>query len=68
MEPFNIVAGQPNMIEVIGNLGSARSPTFDGPTTFTAVPEPATWAMVVVGFGFIGLALRRRLVRKLCTG
>ena len=25
-----------------------------------AVPEPATWAMLLVGFGFIGASLRRR--------
>ncbi|CAN7310479.1 PEPxxWA-CTERM sorting domain-containing protein [Phenylobacterium sp. LjRoot164] len=27
---------------------------------FTAVPEPATWAMMIVGFGLAGTALRRR--------
>ena len=26
----------------------------------TAVPEPATWAMMLVGFGLVGTALRRR--------
>jgi hypothetical protein len=26
----------------------------------TYVPEPATWAMMIAGFGFIGTALRRR--------
>lgn len=26
----------------------------------TAVPEPATWAMMLVGFGFAGFAMRRR--------
>lgn len=25
-----------------------------------AVPEPATWAMLIMGFGFVGAALRRR--------
>lgn len=29
------------------------------PTT-GAVPEPATWAMMVLGFGFVGAAVRRR--------
>jgi hypothetical protein len=27
------------------------------------VPEPATWAMMLTGFGLIGLALRRRSVK-----
>lgn len=27
-----------------------------------AVPEPATWAMMIVGFGLVGMALRRRRV------
>jgi len=26
-----------------------------------AVPEPASWALVIVGFGFVGFAARRRL-------
>jgi hypothetical protein len=25
-----------------------------------AVPEPTTWAMMIIGFGFVGLSLRRR--------
>ena len=25
-----------------------------------AVPEPATWAMLITGFGLVGTALRRR--------
>lgn len=29
-----------------------------------AVPEPATWAMMIVGFGTIGAAMRRRPVRS----
>lgn len=29
-------------------------------TAVAAVPEPATWATLVIGFGFIGAAMRRR--------
>lgn len=29
----------------------------------SVVPEPATWAMLITGFGFVGLALRRRTAR-----
>jgi hypothetical protein len=31
---------------------------------FGAVPEPATWAMMLVGFGGIGIAMRRRRPAK----
>ncbi|HZV58292.1 MAG TPA: PEPxxWA-CTERM sorting domain-containing protein [Sphingobium sp.] len=27
------------------------------------IPEPGTWAMMILGFGFIGLAMRRRAAR-----
>jgi hypothetical protein len=36
-------------------LNIARAPVVDG-----AVPEPATWAMMILGFGLVGGALRRR--------
>jgi hypothetical protein len=40
------------MNEVIDNI------VFQNVTT--AVPEPATWAMMLMGFGAIGFGLRRR--------
>lgn len=33
--------------------------TFDAMTS--AAPEPGTWAMMILGFGFAGVALRRRI-------
>ena len=30
------------------------------PTISAAVPEPATWAMMLAGFGLIGSGMRRR--------
>jgi hypothetical protein len=29
-----------------------------GPATIPAIPEPATWGMMIVGFGMIGLGMR----------
>lgn len=33
------------------------------PTVTAGVPEPATWAMMIAGFGLIGAGLRRRAVK-----
>ncbi len=35
---------------------------------FGAVPEPASWAMLISGFGVIGLAARRRRMQTLHSG
>lgn len=41
---------------------------FSIPVTFsTAVPEPTTWAMMMMGFGVSGAAMRRRPRRKVAT-
>jgi hypothetical protein len=53
-------AGSTNTITVNGLSRGAGS--YGGNATFipTAVPEPWTWAMMVLGFGGMGIALRRR--------
>lgn len=58
---FSLVNGSP-----VFNLGSFNlSSITSGPATITiravggAVPEPATWAMMLLGFGGIGFAMRR---------
>lgn len=33
---------------------------FDDFAAAAAVPEPATWALLIIGFGFVGVAARRR--------
>lgn len=44
----------------IGNGGSYFNDSTGVQFTVTAVPEPATWAMMMLGVGAIGFGLRRR--------
>jgi hypothetical protein len=59
--PLLIKAGQLN--NLIINYTSAGLGTYGGNLTFTPVPEPALWGMMVAGFGFVGASMRRRRVR-----
>uniref|UniRef100_UPI0035CA2869 PEPxxWA-CTERM sorting domain-containing protein n=1 Tax=uncultured Sphingomonas sp. TaxID=158754 RepID=UPI0035CA2869 len=43
-----------------GTFGLINGSTFTGQAFAPAVPEPATWGMMILGFGLIGGALRRR--------
>lgn len=43
----------------LGNV----SVTVDG-QTFAFVPEPSVWALLIIGFGTIGMSLRRRSTQK----
>ena len=44
---------------------NGSGPAYLGPNlTISAVPEPATWAMMLAGFGMIGFGLRRRVKQK----
>lgn len=55
-----------NATEVLSFLGHGTpsgQPPFvllDGVSLQAAVQEPATWAMLIVGFGLVGFAARRR--------
>jgi len=52
-----------NTIEVKGVTSSTNDKaTFSGTATFNAgaVPEPASWALMIGGFGLVGAAMRRR--------
>lgn len=51
---------QGNEIVVTGTTAGLAA--FAGTLSFTgsAIPEPATWALLIVGFGAIGASLRRR--------
>ena len=57
-----IMNGVLNTIEVIGVTSSTDvGATYTGTATFAAgpVPEPASWALMIGGFGLIGAAMRR---------
>ena len=49
---FNVPAGTATFVERV---------TISGPNV-PAVPEPASWMMMVAGFGLVGAAIRRRRV------
>jgi choice-of-anchor A domain-containing protein len=40
--------------------GEVHLGTFNGTIPFVAVPEPASWALMIAGFGLAGIAMRRR--------
>ncbi|MBB6122478.1 PEPxxWA-CTERM sorting domain-containing protein [Sphingobium subterraneum] len=55
---YSVEAGDPSIIGAIFRSGG-NSFEFDNLAT-NAVPEPTTWAMMLAGFGAMGVALRRR--------
>ena len=48
-------------VDVLSKSGEVAS----GSITLSSAPEPATWAMMLVGFGGLGFALRRRAAKAL---
>ena len=60
---ISFIADDPGAIRVfLGGLsGDTVGPLLDNVTlTISGVPEPATWSLMIGGFGLVGLALRRR--------
>jgi hypothetical protein len=59
---FNLGAGSPTTTHTLTFLGT--SPTdntaFIDQVSVTGVPELSTWAMMIIGFGGVGLQMRRR--------
>ncbi len=45
-------------------MTSASSKFLSAAASNSAVPEPTTWMMMIVGFGVIGYALRRKTVLR----
>jgi len=59
-DPLPIQANIQNTLEIIGSVEGING--YSGNLTFAAgsVPEASTWAMLVLGFGAVGAAVRRR--------
>lgn len=55
---FNFLPGEKVAAVKFRSTGTAFE--FDSLAATAAVPEPATWAMLITGFGLIGHAMRRR--------
>jgi hypothetical protein len=51
--------GNGNNLDQVRFLVSNTSSATPNPSA-TSVPEPATWALMLIGFGFVGTAMRRR--------
>jgi hypothetical protein len=45
-------------------LGTLAIRVFDTRTSVSAVPEPSTWAMMLIGFGAVGASMRRKSNRR----
>lgn len=60
--PFSRAAFQRNgTYEAIGaSAGSTITLETSGVTTLGAIPEPSSWAMMIIGFGLVGGAVRSR--------
>ena len=46
--------------QISENIGGGNAGVFLDNISISAVPEPATWAMMLVGFGMVGFAMRKR--------
>jgi hypothetical protein len=60
---FRFTAGQVGSLKAFAETNSADNigPLVDNfRVESLGVPEPATWAMMILGFGVVGGALRRR--------
>lgn len=56
----NTVQLDPANFYVITLGGTSNGGAYSGTLDATSVPEPATWAMMLLGFGAVGFAMRRQ--------
>ncbi|TZG26077.1 PEP-CTERM sorting domain-containing protein [Sphingomonas montanisoli] len=52
-----VAQGTTNLFQISGTSGTNSS--YSGTINVAPVPEPATWMMLICGFGMIAMALRR---------
>lgn len=61
---FGVLAGQTisslTLAFPANGAGTRATPSLVGAINSSTVPEPATWGMMILGFGAIGSAMRRR--------
>ncbi|MEO7411462.1 MAG: PEPxxWA-CTERM sorting domain-containing protein [Sphingomicrobium sp.] len=57
---FNLAAGNHSISGTVANSPFGSGAGFFRVSAVTSVPEPTTWAMMLIGFAGIGVALRRR--------
>jgi hypothetical protein len=55
-----LTAGTMYRLSYTGNLTTAGNISGNATFTAAAVPEPATWGLMLFGFAGVGMALRRR--------
>lgn len=56
---FDAIGWNP-VVNVVANSGYRYQSSLTAPYSIEAVPEPASWALLIGGFGLTGAALRRR--------
>jgi hypothetical protein len=66
-----ITAGAAGALETAFGVTGLEGARFGAAATapvLAAIPEPASWAMMIAGFGLVGLAMRRRPARAAVAG
>lgn len=55
-----VASGASTTLSFLSTTNTAFGPILDNVAVSGAVPEPATWGLMILGFGFIGGSLRQR--------
>ncbi len=59
--------GDPWHIKHLGPVPVPPAVIIETPPSVGAVPEPASWAMMLAGFGIVGGAMRRRSMARVAA-